>query len=223
MSRILRVNPAIPGRRKGVRRFCGTLGLTLIEMLIVMAILAILSVSIGTLVDYTVLGQKELQLRNDLHSECAGVFAAVSQEAAVANECLVAGEAGATTGTLLALRGPAAATTDAAQPPPPRWVLYRLEDRRVTRAVLGEDEALDPVFLTKAVATQHPARHSPQTLATHVNGFAVAVDDTGLLRVSLRAGAAVGRRPIRVEGTTAVALPPGVKTTRTTLQEATSR
>ena len=89
----------------------------------------------------------------------------------------------------------------------------------MTRTVFGEGESPDLASRADAPAPSS-ALSSSQTLATHIETFAVDSSEAGLLRVRLVARTTACRRPIYVEGATALALLPTAEISRITIPEA---
>jgi len=182
-------------------------GFTLIELLIVIAILAILSIGVGHLIDQTLRGQAELQLRSDLQSESSGAFSAIATEACVARECrvLAVGESGGF--AVLALRVPPAALRHADDPPALRWVVYRVEDGKLLRVVYREEADLSAVPVGSTWGAAPDEIRAVQVLATHVTCFDPEPASGGVLRLTLSLGGTWGEKPVRVGGATEFALP----------------
>ncbi len=194
-------NPLLVVRPRSLRH-----GFTLIEMLIVIAIIAILSVSVLNLVDGTVKSERELQLRNDLQTEISTVFFGLARDVAVAEGCVLVRDAESTATQVLALRlapPPSGATTIGNT----QWIVYAREADRITRTVIpggqstGEEE--DP----PEILTTWSSQPQSQCLITHLLGFDVRLEDGSLLRIDLRSEATLFNKTFTVEGSTSFVLP----------------
>lgn len=196
-------------------------GFTLIECLIVTAILAVLSVGIGHLVDQTLRSQAELQMRGDLQSECTGFFVAITAEGSVSRECrlipgggavgLVGGESSRGSddaGPVIAFRVPPLAVGDGDEMPPLRWVVYRVEKGNLLRIVCDDGAPIPSGALEGAViGGDGSGVRSVQTLATHVRLFDGSFTPYGTVLVRLALEGQRVARTIRVGGETQIALP----------------
>lgn len=163
-------------------------GFTLIEMLIVIAIIAILSVAMGIVVEKSLRGQAELNRRLEMQTGLMSAFAALARDTAGCQSCRILASSDATstaTGELVLLLGQTGAESDARpssslSPTPARWVVYQVREGRLVRSVMENDEG---VFGDSGQADENKlaewARRG-QTLADRVESFRVKLSGSAL-------------------------------------------
>lgn len=193
---------------------CSRAGLTLIEMLIVTAIIAILSIAMGIVVEKTLRGQAEINRRLEMQTAMMSAFAALARDTAGARTCRIL-EPSDTTSTatarqvlLLGLAGDESDSPPSASPlpTPTRWVAYQVRDGRLVRSVLSHDAGAVGQLDRADEKNRAEWARGGQTLADRVQSVEMKLSGPAL-SVDLMVGEYYYHRTMRSRGATTFLLP----------------
>ncbi len=193
--------------------------MTLIELLIVVAIVAIMMSAFASAVIPVMRGHAEMTLHQRMQSDLAFAFDAMGRDTAISPECVILrpeaeSAIAPTSATLALLLNIPAPEPETDEHGASQWVIYYTGDSRLRRVILDGAEVNE--YLKQLELGESPETGVPGAGVTMIENLAafyvMAPSDGGpLIRVEAQAAQEKYRRNFQARISTAWALAPGAK------------